>query len=180
MTSRAWQARGVRVAVALLAVLLAGCASTPPPAPSDSPDPSTKRTQQFDTTFESRKSTFHIVGKDSEKSYGWSKYVGRADFLDNRFRAEMLVANDYVKGNGTFEGFVTLMSPEGDIGLRITGVSTEGAQGPGSAYSGETEVIGGTGEYDTLAGRGRFTGERTGATGTPISVEVSLELINPK
>ena len=170
----------MRVAIALLAVLLAGCASTPTPSPSESPDPQTKRTQQFDTTFESRKSIFHVVGEESEKSYGWSKYAGRTDFLDNRFRAEMLVANDYVKGNGTFEGFVTLMSPEGDIGLRITGVSTEGAQGPGSAYSGETEVIGGTGEYDTLAGRGRFTGERTGATGTPISVEVSLELINPK
>ena len=38
-------------------------------------------------------------------------------FLDNSFDAQMQVANDFVKGNGTFEGFVTLESPEGDVGL---------------------------------------------------------------
>lgn len=165
--------------MAVAVLLLGGCAggtTDPPPA---SPTQVTKRTQQFSTTFSARDRTQRAVGARLEKTYGWSEYTGRTRFLDDRFDAEMLVANDFVKGNGTFEGFVTLESPTGQIGLRITGVAAPGAQGDGSAYSGETEVIGGTGAYVTLAGRGRFTGQRTGEVGTSIDVDVTLELINP-
>lgn len=170
----------MRSAIAILALVLTACASAPRAEPASPSPPVSKRTQELTLVLAPGDRRTHTVGPKGEKTYGWAEYEGKAAFLDNEFTAEMLVANDYVKGNGTFEGFVTLESPEGDIGLRITGVSTAGAQGDGSAYSGETEVIGGTRTYDTLAGRGRFTGERTGAPDTPVSVQVSLELINPK
>jgi hypothetical protein len=173
----------MRIAMAATAALLAGCAATapvtPPPTPSASQSPS-KRTQEFETRFVLQDRVQHTVGEDAEKAYGWSDYTGRTRFLDNRFRSELLVANDFVRGNGVFEGFVTLSSPEGIVGLRVTGVAAPGTQGDGSAYSGETEIIGGTDEYDTLAGRGSFTGERTGASGSPIDVRVTLELIDPR
>lgn len=41
-------------------------------------------------------------------------------------------------------------------------------------------MIGGTQAYATLAGRGRFSGERVGDVGTPIDVRVTLELINAR
>jgi len=160
-------------------VLMAACSSPAPPAPSASPSASSKRTQEFSTTFTLRNRTLYAVGENYEKTFGWSRYRGRTQFLGEAFRAEMLVASDFLRSNGTFEGFVNLTSDSGDIGLRITGVAQPGPQGDGSSYSGETEVIGGTRKYATLAGRGRFTGERTGGTGTPIDVSVTLELINP-
>lgn len=142
--------------------------------------PTSKRTQTLTADFQLEEREDHAVGASEEKIYGWAKYTAEVSFLDNTFDAEMFAANDYVKGNGTFEGFVTLQSPDGDIGLRITGVTTTGAQGAGSQYSGEAEVIGGTGIYETIAGRGQFKGERTGPPGTPVDVQVTLELINPK
>lgn len=130
--------------------------------------------------FEPEDRIQYQMGADLEKTYGWLEYSARTRFLDNSFDAQMLVANDFVKGNGTFEGFVTLESEKGDVGLRITGVAAGGPQGPGSSFTGETEVIGGTDAYATLAGRGRFSGERVGDVGTPIDVRVTLELINTR
>jgi hypothetical protein len=178
---RAWQAQGVRIAWVVAAAVLVGCTSVVElPAGSPSPTVSTKRTQGFEATFEPVDRIQHQVGPDLEKTYGWLEYSATTRFLDNSFDAQMQVANDFVKGNGTFEGFVTLESPEGDVGLRITGVAANGPQGPGTSFTGETEVIGGTDAYATLAGRGRFSGERTGDTGTPIDVQVTLELINAR
>jgi hypothetical protein len=165
--------------MAVAALLLVTACSGQPSPPSASPSASTKRTQEFTTTFTLRTRSFYVVGQNNEKTFGWSRYRGRTQFLGEAFRVQMLVASDFVRSNGTFEGFVNLTSDSGDIGLRITGVAQPGPQGDGSSYSGETEVIGGTRTYATLAGRGRFTGQRTGGTGTPIDVVVTLELINP-
>ena len=178
----AWQARHVRVAMVAAAALLAGCAAEQPAASptSDSPSavaPTSKRTQNFRTTLRLEDQTLHAVGRDGEKAYGMSEYAGRASFLGEDFEAELIAASDYTRGNGTIEGFVTLESPSGDIGLRVTGTTRVETDGPGAAFAGETEVIGGTGEYATLAGRGRFSGERKGPLGSPVSVEVSLEVI---
>ena len=171
----------MRIAWVVAAAVLAGCTSaTESPAPSPSPTLSTKRTQEFVATFEPEDRIQHQVGPDLEKTYGWLEYSATTRFVDNTFDAQMQVANDFVKGNGTFEGFVTLESPEGDVGLRITGVAGNGPKGPGSSFTGETEVIGGTDTYATLAGRGRFTGELTAGSGTPVDVEVTLELINAR
>jgi hypothetical protein len=171
----------VRIAWVVAAACLAGCAGgTEPPADNPSPTVSTKRTQEFVATFEPEDRIQHQVGPDLEKTYGWLEYSATTRFLDNTFDAQMQVANDFVKGNGTFEGFVTLESPEGDVGLRITGVAGNGPKGPGSSFTGETEVIGGTDAYVTLAGRGRFSGELTAGSGTPIDVQVTLELINAR
>lgn len=41
-------------------------------------------------------------------------------------------------------------------------------------------MIGGTDSYATLGGRGRFTGELTDGSGSPIDVQVTLELINAR
>ncbi len=171
----------MRIAWVMVAGLLVGCSSAvEPPAASPSPAVSTKRTQEFEATFEPVGRSQHRVGAQLEKTYGWLEYTTKTRFLDNTFTADMQVANDFVRGKGTFEGFVTLESAEGDVGLRITGVAGDGPKGPGSAFTGETEVIGGTGAYATLAGRGRFTGELVGGSGTPVDVEVTLELINAR
>jgi hypothetical protein len=164
------------------AALLAGCAagqSSAPPA-SGGPSavaPTSKRTQSFETRLRLQDQTLHAVGRDGDKSYGMSEYAGDASFLGEDFEAELIAASDYTRGDGTIEGFVTLQSPSGDIGLRVTGTTRSHADGPGASFSGETEVIGGTQEYATLAGRGRFSGERDGPLGSPVAVEVSLELI---
>lgn len=172
----------MRIAIALLVLLLAACTSsgsTAPTTTTTSP-PVSKRTQEFAAVFELRDQRLNSVGTALEKTYGMAEYTAQVVFLDETFKAQMVVASDYVKGSGTFEGFVTMTSPRGEIGLRITGVTTANPDGVGSDYSGETEVIGGTGAYDTLAGRGRFTGQRIGESGTPVNVQVSLDVIDPK
>lgn len=165
---------------AVTAVLLAGCVNHVPPPATPSESPTTKHTAEFHTTLAEHDEVMHAVGPDGESTYGWADYTGSVRLLENRFEAQLHVANDYLKGNGTFEGFMTLESAEGDIGMRVTGVAGPGPAGDGSAFSGETEIIGGTQEYDTLAGRGLFTGERTGDSSSPISVVVTLELVNAK
>lgn len=181
MAARTWQSQGVRTLIAAVtALLLAGCVSHAPPPVTPSASPTTKRTQEFRTTLTMGHGVDHTVGKDAEKTYGWADYSGRVRLLNNRFQAQLHVANDYLKGNGTFEGFMTLESSEGDIGLRVTGVAGPGPYGEGSAISGEAEIIGGTARYETLAGRGLFTGERPGDPGSPVSVVVTLELIDAK
>lgn len=172
----------MRIAIALLVLLLAACTSggsTAPTTTAASP-PVSKRTQEFVAVFELQDQQLKAVGAELEKTYGTAEYSAQVIFLEKTFKAEMVVASDYVKGSGTFEGFVTMTSPQGQIGLRITGVATADTEGIGSVYSGETEVIGGTGAYDTLAGRGQFTGQRTGESGTPVNVQVSLDVIDPK
>ena len=79
-----------------------------------------------------------------------AEYAARVDFLDNRFKAEMLVASDYVKGNGTFEGFSNAGVPKGTSGLRITGITTAGDQDEDRRTPGDQIIK--TGEYDNLAG----------------------------
>ena len=160
------------------AVLMAGCtAQEPQAAPTTSPV-STKRTHSFETTLRVEDQSFRSVGPDGEKAYGVSEYAGTAEFLDETFEAELLAASDYTAGSGTIEGFVTLQSPSGDIGMRLSGTTRGNPDDPGATFTGETEVIGGTREYASLAGRGSFTGQRNGPPGSPVSVEVSLELIN--
>jgi hypothetical protein len=172
----------VRIVLAVLVLLLAACSGTtsPEPLPSSPDTPVTKRTQTFEAVFELEDQQIRAVGEQGEKTYGTARYGAELEFMGQTFDAEMTVATDYVRGNGTFEGFVTLDSPDGTIGLRITGVTSAGDQGEGSAFSGETEVIGGSGDYDTLAGRGQFAGQRTGPPGSPVNVQVSLEVIDPK
>ncbi len=178
----AWHARGVRILIAVLVLLLAACtgAPSPDPLPSSPDTPVTKRTQAFEAVFELEDQQIRTVGEQGEKTYGLAQYGSELEFMGQTFDAEMTVATDYVRGNGTFEGFVSLESPDGTLGLRITGVTTTGATGEGSEFTGETEIIGGTGDYDTLAGRGQFAGQRTGSPGSPVNVQVSLEVIDPK
>ena len=95
-----------------------------------------KRTQQFESVFVLQDQKDPRSRLRAGKTYGMAEYAARVDFLDNRFKAEMLVASDYVKGNGTFEGIRNAGVPQGDIGLRITGITTAGDQGRGSSYSG--------------------------------------------
>ena len=96
--SQAWHARSVRVAVALLVLLLAACTTGPSTGtPSTSPStPVSKRTQQFESVFVLQDQKIRAVGSAQEKTYGMAEYAARVDFLDNRFKAEMLVASDYV------------------------------------------------------------------------------------
>ncbi len=105
----------MRVVVALLVLLLAACTTGPSTdTPSTSPSaPVSKRTQQFESVFVLQDQKIRSVGSELEKTYGLAEYAARVDFLDNTFEAVMLVASDYVRGSGTFEGFVTLESPGG-------------------------------------------------------------------
>lgn len=113
----------MRVVVALLVLLLAACTTGPSTdTPSTAPStPVTKRTQQFESVFVLQDQKIRAVGSEQEKTYGLAEYAARVEFLDNTFKAEMLVASDYVKGNGTFEGFVTLESPKGTWGFASPG-----------------------------------------------------------
>jgi hypothetical protein len=161
------------------ALMVAGCGAQEPRAAEQSPSSvTTKRTQSFETKLTVEDQSFRFVGPNDEKAYGLSEYSGMAEFLDETFEAELLAASDYTGGNGTIEGFVTLQSPSGDIGMRLSGTTLGNPDDPGATFTGETEVIGGTGEYANLAGRGDFTGQRDGPPGSPVSVDVSLELIN--
>lgn len=161
------------------AVLVAGCSAQEPQAAGQSPSSvTTKRTQSFETRLTVEDQSFRFVGPNDEKAYGQSEYSGTAKFLGETFEAELLAASDYTGGSGTIEGFVTLQSPSGDIGMRLSGTTRGNSDDPGATFTGETEVIGGTREYANLAGRGSFTGQRDGPPGSPVSVQVSLELIN--
>ncbi len=139
-----------------------------------------KRTQTFMASFDLRRQQLHTVGMDLEKSYGSSLYTDKIDFLGESFDAQLQVASDFTRGSGTLEGFLTLESDNGDIGLRITGVSAPVSEDEAESFSGETEVIGGTDDFEALAGRGTFVGKRDNGRESVVTVQVSLELINAK
>jgi hypothetical protein len=165
----------------LLVTLLAACGSPAEPAPTPSTSAvESKRTQTFEAEFEVRQQRLHEVGMELEKRYGWSLYRDRIDFLDASFESELQVASDFRAGSGTLEGFLTMSSPDGDIGLRITGVAAPVEAEESQSFTGEVEVIGGTGAYEALAGRGRFQGQRDNEIDSAVTVQVSLELIDVK
>lgn len=171
----------MRYAAVLLVTLLAACSTPVEPAPTPSTSAAvSKRTQSFAAEFNLRRQRLHTVGMDLEKRYGWSLYADTIDFLGESFESELQVASDFRSGSGTLEGFLTMSSPEGDIGLRITGVAAPVEAAESESFSGEVEVIGGTGGYESLAGRGSFQGERDNGTDSAVTVQVSLELINVK
>jgi hypothetical protein len=165
----------------MLVTCLVACGAPAEPAPPPSTSAvESKRTQTFESEFEVRRQRLHTVGMDLEKRYGWSLYRDTIDFLDDSFKSELQVASDFRAGSGTLEGFLTMSSPDGDIGLRITGVAAPVEAAQTQSFTGEVEVIGGTGAYEAVAGRGRFQGQRDNEIDSAVTVQVSLELINVK
>lgn len=127
-------------------------------------------------TMTSAESKLLKVGPDEERTYGWNKLVGPTTTQVGDFEVEMLGNVDYLKGNGSFFGFLTYTAPSGDsFGMRMGGQATVDADGV-SALHAELDVIGGTGAYVNITGSGSFDGSRQAVVGAPIEIDVELAL----
>lgn len=127
-------------------------------------------------TMTSAESKLLKVGPGEEHTYGWNKLVGPTTTRVGDFDVEMLGNVDYLRGNGSFFGFLTYTAPSGDsFGMRMRGQATVNDDGSSTLHA-ELEVIGGTGAYVNVTGAGSFDGSRTAVVGAPIEIDVKLAL----
>ncbi|MFM1770738.1 MAG: hypothetical protein RJA22_3267, partial [Verrucomicrobiota bacterium] len=82
----------------------------------------------------------------------------------------------YVAGNGPFTGFLSLVWTNGDVvACRYDATVTRAADGT-SSWRSELQVIDGNGRFAGSHGHGRLVGSRSGAPGSPVRYEVTLEV----
>ena len=171
----------VRVAVALLVLLLACPPDQSTGTPTTSPStPVSKRTQQFigvsfcriRRSAQSAPSRRPTVWPNTPLAWTSSTTVQGRDAGRQRLR----------EGQQDFEGFVTLRSPQrGHRASHHWDHHGQGDQDRGSSYSGRPKSSGHRGRYDNLAGRGRFSrGNEPVPQAPPSAFRSKLELIDPE
>ena len=127
----------------------------------------------FDTLLTSSGTTLHTV--DGVKVYGWNDLVGTIT-AGPPISVQMQGNVNYVNGSEAFTGFLTFTFADGaTIGLSMIGSGTRHANGS-TTFVAPLTVIGGTGLYANARGTGTFTGSRTGALGSPVTMDVALHL----
>lgn len=144
---------------ALFVVMAAGCGN-----------PSRRVTViTVDVPLESVDRTLHKVGPESRSLYGWNHLVGTGSADGEPIEVEMLGNVDYTSGAGSFDGFVTFTWADHEIGVKMIDGRAEPQTGTKvTKFSALLRVIGGTGEFESVSGRGTFTGERDADIGTTV------------
>ncbi len=180
---------------AALAALAAGCAEDEPaddaattteaPAASSTTasDTSTTlaatETTSFFVSLSSEGTTLHSVGADEELTYGWNHLIGTTMLDEEVAEIELLGSVDYTDGSGTWSGFLTIEAETGTLGLRASGDAVLDAATKDTAFTGEMEVVGGTGRFEGVQGTATADGLRDDDLGGPVTFTIELHLTEP-
>ncbi|MEI7887267.1 MAG: hypothetical protein WCJ04_07735 [Actinomycetes bacterium] len=122
--------------------------------------------------------TLHKVGKDDTITYGANQLVGPATVLGQPASVEILGSVNYISGSGPFTGFLTVTWADGSsVGFSILGQAKQSTDGSSTIDSAMT-YIGGSGSYVDSKLVGEFSGSRTAVVGTPITIELTLEVLS--
>ena len=128
------------------------------------------------STLRSQASVLTKVGVDDTRTYGWNDLVGTTTTDLGTFEVRLLASVDYESGNGPFFGFLTLTAANGDrIAMRMDGDAKVRDDGSTTVVS-ALKVIDGSGQYVGSAGTGRFIGSRAAQLGSPVEIELTLDL----
>lgn len=118
---------------------------------------------------------FRTTGATGNLTYGYGQLVGSADFLGEPIDVELVGGVAYTDGSGPFTGFWTFTFSDGntlafDYEGRTTRTETE------SIIAGTLKVLGGSGRFSSVTGRGSVVGERIAEVGGGVMYHFSLDL----
>jgi hypothetical protein len=131
---------------------------------------------KFHVTLTSQGTTLHQVGKSGEHTYGWNLLTGTGTSDSGDIAVELQGAVDYVNGEGTFTGFVTLkFASLAEVGFTMRGTTTKTSDG-GSQFTAKLKVIEGTGAMIGAKGTGSWTGTRSGTLGSPVEADFTIRI----
>lgn len=161
----------------LVSFLLLGVASGAVAACStDSSDTGTAFTVSVDLSTKDAPVATHKTGRDLQVTYGAGIVTGQAEFAGENVDVELLyLINHYTNGNGPFEGFWTF-SLDKDNTLSFDYAGSTSQVGEVGYVKGTVKVLGGTGKYAGVTGKGTATARRDGQTGTGAVLQYTLDL----
>ena len=147
---------------------------------SASPKPSTTGFPvTFDATLASVYSRLDDVGQKGAQTYGLNILEGYTKINDSSVRVRMLGTVNYKDDGGHIGGFMTLQwSNVMTIGLSQDGTATMDQATKKTTFEAKLTVINGSGDAIGTTGTGNWTGKRKSTLGSPISINVALDLSN--
>jgi hypothetical protein len=129
----------------------------------------------------SQETRLHQAGAGNRNVYGWNLLTGAATIDGQRAQVELLGSVAYQAGQGPFWGFLTVTYPDGSsIGMRMEGRATVDGQTGQTRFRATLEVLGGTGRFVNVKGRGSWEGSRDTRLGGPVHMEVDVKLQNTR
>lgn len=134
-------------------------------------------TTSFFVSLSSEGTTLHSVGADEERTYGWNHLIGTTMLDEEVAEIELLGSVDYTDGSGTWSGFLTIETELGNLGLRAEGEAVLDATTKDTAFTGDLEVIGGTGTFAGTTGTATAEGTRDDELGGPVTFTIELSLV---
>lgn len=186
---RPFSVRGVIVAVcavALVALPSCGASDGSASGATDTTGATTKgstttlgvgaNAETVKVTMSSKANTLYEIGADGSQTYGQNILVGEAKVLGESAQVEILGNVDYTKGSGPFFGFLSVRWSDGSsVAFRMDGQAKRGTDGS-SALRAALRHIGGSGRYVDSNAAAKFTGSRAAAVGSPITIELTLDV----
>ena len=157
----------------LVLLLLAGL--VPLAACSNSAD-RTELVLTFD--LESVERQLQRVGPDDTILYGWNHLRATAEHDGESIDVELQAAVEYTNGAGPCDGLFTLTFPDASV-LALAFVDCQSytaSEVSGARFASRLRVIGGTGEFVDVRGRGEYTGERREEIGGAVRSRLVLRL----
>jgi len=121
------------------------------------------------------------VGKKGadEQTYGFNILEGSTRINDVYVKVRNLGTVDYTNGSGKFGGFVELIWNDGTtLGMRQDGTATFDEQKESTSFEANLDVIEGSGTTAGTTGSGSWTGTRKSSLGGPVTMKVTLNLVN--
>jgi hypothetical protein len=132
----------------------------------------------FTVTLTSQQSVLEQVGEGGEQTYGWNQLVGKATTDAGDVDVNLLGNVEYTDGSGPFFGFVTLkFASLATLGLRMEGKAKLKRDGS-TSLNAKLRVIGGSGPYTGVTGKGTFKGGRAAQLGSPIEITFDVTVRN--
>jgi hypothetical protein len=153
----------VAAALIALAIGVAGCAQ--------------EEKLTFTSQITSIERVLYQVGPETEHTYGWNRFTGQTSVAGLPAEVEMLGNVDYKSGDGPFFGFITLTIADGSqLAMRMDGKAILNETTNDTRFESPLEVIGGTGRWAKVTGKGEFTGNRRGALGSEVELSVGVTI----
>ena len=133
-------------------------------------------TISFTVTLTSQQKILQQVGRGGAITYGWNDLTGTAKTPSGDVSVQVLGSVEYTRGSGPFFGLMTLrFASLSKLGLHLGGHATLRKDGT-TALTSKLRILGGSAAFTGATGGGSFTGGRTAALGSPITITIKIRI----
>lgn len=130
-------------------------------------------------TMPSVAKTLYEVGPKGERTYGQNVLEGTATVAGKPATVQILGNVEYLGGSGPFYGFLTVKWADGaSLGFSMQGQATKADDGT-TSLGADLRFIGGSGRLADATAAAKFSGSRTAEVGSPITVTLTLDVVEP-